>query len=86
MSKREQIEEQIANLNAIRNGNLDLLQQGDYHARKLVAELCGIIKAQFPEVAMPVYDKYCEMERKAQEFRNQNNELEKQIEELEKQL
>ena len=78
MTKEEQIEEKQAEI----NGLMNLLAQGDYKARKLIAELCAIIREQFPNAEMPVYEKYLEAETKAQQFRDRINELEEEIEEL----
>lgn len=70
-ARREQ-EEKDAKRNALQN----LLQQNDYMARKVVFELAEIIRAQFPDVAMPEFEKYLPAEQKAREFRTEMSELE----------
>lgn len=77
--KQALIEEKQAEINGLQ----DLLKQGDYKARKEISEIYSIIKAQFPSVATPVYDKYAQVEAQAQQFRNRINELEEEIKELE---
>ena len=78
MTKEEQIEQKQSEINGLRN----LLEQGDYKARKLIAELGAIIREQFPNAEMPVYEGYLEAETKAQQFRDRINELEAEIAEL----
>ena len=60
----------------------NLLEQGDYRARKLIHELGGIIKAQFPNVQTPVFDSYFAKEEEAQTFRDEINRLQAEIERL----
>lgn len=74
----KRIEEKESEIRGLKN----LLEQGDFKARKLIAELCGIVREQFPKAEMPVYEKYLEDETKAQQFRDRINLLEKEIEEL----
>lgn len=74
------IEEKEGEIRALTN----LLEQGDYKARKLLAEVCVIVKAQFPNAQMPVYDRYLAEEQKAQSFRDEINKLQAEIEELKK--
>jgi len=76
--KQQLIDEKQAEINGLQN----LLAQGDYKARKLIAELGGIIKTQFPNVETPVYDGYLAAETKAQQFRDRINELQAEIAEL----
>lgn len=78
--KQQLIDEKQAEINGLQN----LLAQGDYKARKEIDEIYTIIKAQFPEAATPVHDKYAADEVKAQQFRDRINELEAEIEELKK--
>lgn len=80
MTKDELIEQKQTEI----NGLMNLLKQGDYKARKLIAELGAIIREQFPNAEMPVYESYLEAETKAQQFRDRINELEEEIEELKK--
>lgn len=77
------VEEQIKEKQAEINGLQNLLAQGDYKARKLIAELGAIIREQFPEAEMPVYEGYLASETQAQTFRNRINELQEEIKELE---
>ena len=58
----------------------NLLEQGDYRARKLIHELGEIIKTQFPNVQTPVYDSYLSREQEAQTFRDEINRLQAEIE------
>jgi hypothetical protein len=83
---QEQIEAEITEKRAIINGNLDLLKQGDWIARKGYKELAEIIHAKFPDEAMPIYNKYLAHETEAQRLRDENNVLEEEIAELEQQL
>lgn len=83
---REQIEEQITEKRAILNGNLNLLEQGDWIARKAYKELAEIIHRQFPDEDMPIYNKYLAHETEAQRLRDENNVLEKEIAKLEQRL
>lgn len=78
--KQKKIEELQGEICAFTN----LLEQGDYKARKLIAELGSIIRAKFPDADMPMHDKYLAAENEAQHFRNEINRLEKEIEELKK--
>ena len=79
-SKEQLIEEKEAEINGLQN----LLAQGDYKARKLIAELGAIIREQFPEAEMPVYEGYLAAETQAQTFRDRINELQEEIDELKK--
>lgn len=51
------------------NAYMNLLKQNDYTARKVAFEVAKLFKAQFPDVEMPIFDKYLESENKADEFR-----------------
>ena len=62
----KRIEEKESEIRGLKN----LLEQGDFKARKLIAELCGIVREQFPKAEMPVYEKYLEDETKAQQVIN----------------
>lgn len=53
----------------------NLLQQKDYTARKVAFECARILKQMFPDAEMPVYDKYREMEEKAEIFRQTIDEI-----------
>jgi len=48
---------------------LQLLAQKDYIARKVVFETAEILKKLYPEVKMPEFEKYAEIENEAKEFR-----------------
>lgn len=48
---------------------LQLLSQNDYAARKIVFELAEKFKELYPEIDLPEYEKYKNMEEKAKEFR-----------------
>lgn len=76
--KQKEIERLEGEIGAFTN----LLQQGDYRARKLIHELGGIIKTQFPNVSTPVYDSYLAKEEQAQTFRNEINRLQDEIERI----
>jgi len=65
-------EQKQAEINAYRN----LLEQNDYTGRKVAFEVAALFKAQFPNVPMPVYEKYLATEEQANDFRQAINELE----------
>lgn len=56
------------------------LQQYDYAARKVVFELAAKLKELHPDVDLPVYEKYKNIEATAEERRNEIRELEKERE------
>lgn len=60
--KQEEINGEVA---AFRN----LLEQNDYIGRKVAFEVAALFKAQFPNVSMPIYEKYLETESQAESFR-----------------
>ena len=64
-------EQKQAEINAYRN----LLEQNDYIGRKVAFEVAALFKAQFPNIPMPIYDKYFSMETKAEEFRQAIDEI-----------
>lgn len=64
-------EEINAEIRALNN----LLEQNDYQALKLAEEVAKLFKAQFPNVDMPVYEKYLDSVTKRQEFRQKIDEL-----------
>ena len=76
--KEQLIEEKRAEIRGLKN----LLEQGDYKARKLLFEVCSIVKENL-DVEMPVFDNYEQAEEQAQQFRDRINELEEEIKELE---
>lgn len=61
------------------NGLLNLLEQKDYAARKVVFELAGVFALQFPEVKLPMFDKYKSMEAEANDYRARIDELMKEL-------
>ena len=77
----EEKQEKIAKLEGEICAFQNLLQQGDYKARKLIAEVCAIVKERLG-VDMPIYEKYLDAETKAQFFRDEINRLEKEIDDL----
>lgn len=46
-----------------------LLAQNDYIARKVAFEVAEKLKELYPDLDMPLYEKYKETEEKAKEFR-----------------
>lgn len=56
------------------------LQQYDYAARKVVFELAAKLKELNPDVELPIYEKYKNIEAMAEERRAEIRELEKQME------
>ena len=76
--KEQLIEEKRTEIRGLKN----LLEQGDYKARKLLFEVCSIVKENL-DVEMPVFDHYEQAEEQAQQFRDRINELEEEIKELE---
>ena len=82
----EEKEARIAELRGKISGNKDLLQQGDFHARKMIVQVCAFLKTQFPEADLSIYDKYlidAELgEQKAQTLRDEINAAEEEIERL----
>ena len=56
------------------------LQQYDYAARKVVFELAAKLKELNPDVELPIYEKYKNIEALAEERRAEIRELEKQME------
>lgn len=56
------------------------LQQYDYAARKVVFELAAKLKELYPDVDLPAYDKYKNIEAVAEERRVEIRELEKERE------
>lgn len=77
----EEKEQKIAELRGEIAAYTNLLEQGDYRARKMLAEVCAIVKEKLG-VDMPVYEHYLAAENDAQRFRNEINRLEKEIEDL----
>lgn len=75
--KLKLIEEKQSEISGLKN----LLSQGDYKARKMLAEVCVIVKEQLG-VSMPIYEHYLEEEEKAQTFRDRINVLQAEISEL----
>jgi hypothetical protein len=61
-----------AEINAYKN----LLEQNDYIARKVAFEVAAKLKELYPDLSMPVFEHYLELEAKAESFRNRINELE----------
>lgn len=62
-----------AEINAYKN----LLEQKDYIGRKVAFEVAKVFKEQFPEISMPMYEKYLETEMLANSFRESIEDLEK---------
>ena len=62
-------------INAEIRGLNNLLEQNDYQALKLAEELAKLFKEQFPNVEMPIYDKYLDSVTKREEFRQKIDEL-----------
>lgn len=62
-------------INAEIRGLSNLLEQNDYQALKLAEEVSKLFKAQFPNVDMPVYEKYLDSVTKREEFRQKIDEL-----------
>lgn len=54
----------------------NLLEQNDYIGRKVAFEVAKLFKVQFPNIEMPILEKYLEAENKADEFRQAIDELE----------
>lgn len=79
-TKEKLIEEKRGQILEFKN----LLEQGDYKARKLILEICRVVKKNFPDEDMPVFEKYEAVELEAEEFRAKINVLEDEIKELEK--
>lgn len=75
MNEKEEIANQILINNYI-------LAQHDYCARKVVFELAAKIKEKFPEIELPIYESYLEIEEKAQECRDKINELTEKLKNL----
>lgn len=82
----EEKEERIAELNGVISANKNILEQGDFHARKMIVQVCAFLKSQFPEADLSIYDKYlidAELgEQKAQRLRDEINAAEEEIERL----
>ena len=82
----EEKEERIAELNGVISANKNILEQGDFHARKIIVQVCAFLKTQFPEANLSIYDKYlidAEFgEQKAQRLRDEINAAEEEIERL----
>ena len=72
---RDEIENEI---NQCRN----ILEQHDYIARKVAFEVAKKFKEAFPDVEMPVFDKYKEIEEKASLLRERIENLQKELEQL----
>lgn len=68
-------EEKLSEINAYRN----LLEQNDYIGRKVAFEVAAKLKELHPELSMPVYEHYLELETKAESFRERINELESEL-------
>jgi len=68
--KQEEINAEIRGLN-------NLLAQNDYQALKLAEELAKLFKEQFPNVEMPIYEKYLNSVNQREEFRQKIDELKK---------
>lgn len=49
--------------------NKSLLEQNDYIARKVVFEIAAVLKKQFSNASMPMYEKYLKIENQANELR-----------------
>jgi hypothetical protein len=64
--------EKHSEINAYKN----LLEQNDYIGRKVAFEVAALFKAQFPNISMPIYEKYLETESQANTFRSALEELE----------
>lgn len=77
--KQKKINELYGEIGAYTN----LLEQGDYRARKIIDELGAFIKKQFPNAQLPVYESYMAREKEAQTFRDKINECQEKIKELE---
>ena len=56
---------------------MNLLEQNDYTARKVAFEVAAKLKEKFPDLDMPVYEKYLETEELANKFRQNIEELNK---------
>lgn len=78
-NNQELIEKLEGEIRAYKN----LLDQGDYKARKLLFEACSILFTQVTN-DMPVFEYYRAAEEQAQTYRDEINRLEKEIEELSK--
>ena len=83
----EEKEARIAELRGVISANKNILEQGDFHARKMIVQVCAFLKTQFPNADLSIYDKYLvdtELgEQKAQRLRNEINAAEEEIKTLE---
>lgn len=83
----EEKQQRIAELNGLISGNKNILEQGDFHARKMIVQVCEFLKTEFPNADLSIYDKYLSDpdfgEAKAQRLRNEINAAEEEIKELE---
>ena len=70
--------EKQAEIRALRN----LLEQNDYTARKVVFEIAEAFAAQFPNVKLPVFEKYKAREAEANGYRARIDELMNELENL----
>lgn len=53
----------------------NILQQHDYIARKVAYEVAEKLKELHPDLSMPVYEKYRDMEEEAKQLRARISEL-----------
>lgn len=53
----------------------NILQQHDYTARKVAYEVAEKLKELHPDLSMPVYEKYKDMEEEAKQLRARISEL-----------
>ena len=83
----EEKEARIAELRGEISANKNILEQGDFHARKMIVQVCAFLKTQFPNADLSIYDKYLvdtELgEQKAQRLRDEINAAEQEIKTLE---
>lgn len=57
----------------------NVLQQYDYAARKVAFEVAKKLKELHPDLDMPIYEQYKEVEAEANNIRAQINELREQL-------
>lgn len=66
-------------LEATITGNKDILRQNDWIARKVLFELCAKFKEAYPDIELPIYEKYKGVEDQANILRQEINDCEEKL-------
>ena len=61
----------------------NILSQFDWISRKVLFELCAKFKEAHPDIELPNYEKYKDIEKTAEHLRDEINECESHLEEAE---